>query len=232
MVKKIRMEAVINRVQKMVELRETYMQEVDQLHVRLMQGNSKTGRNCFTVSLIPIADCCNCKECKGNCYDVKNVCYLSRVQNIHAINSAIHKADPERYWNEISLQIKANFVEELRINVGGDLTDEDFYYIDKLGRENPRCDIMFFTKNYVGIAKFLDEMSYTENVKPLLSAWPGTEMYNPHNLPVSHVLFADGTTTAPKYGSIYCGGNCSECHFNHEGCWNLQKGESVIFLEH
>jgi hypothetical protein len=57
-------------------------------------------------------------------------------------------------------------------------------------------------------------------------------MDNRHNLPVSHVLYADGRTTAPKFGSYYCGGNCSECNYKGEGCWILKRGESVIFPAH
>ena len=65
-----------------------------------------------------------------------------------------------------------------------------------------------------------------------MSAWENTEMDNPHNLPVSHVLYADGRTTAPEFGSYYCGGNCAMCKYNDEGCWTLKCGESVIFPAH
>ena len=92
--------------------------------------------------------------------------------------------------------------------------------------------ILFFTKNYKGINKFLDNNSFPSNVRPIMSAWENMEMDNPHNLPNSHVLYEDGRTTAPEYGAVYCGGNCSECAFKGEGCWNLKNGEHVVFMAH
>ena len=229
---KIGWEAITKRVQQMVEIRQKYLEDIDNVHIKLQPGNSKTGTSVYTISLIPIADCPNCTECKYACYDVCNVCFQKNVQNDRARNSAVHKADPKRFWDEVDMQIKANYVRELRIDVGGDLTDDDFAYVAELGRRNPNTIILFFTKNYDSINKFLDNNTFPENVKSLMSAWLNMEMDNRHNLPCSHVLWSNGETTSPKYGSIYCSGNCSECAFNGEGCWNLKKGEHVIFKAH
>lgn len=225
-------EAMQRRLEKLLEARNVKMMDVTNLHVKLQRGNSKTGANCWTVSLLPIIDCSNCGECSKNCYDLRNDMIYPTVIADRAKNSAIHKVEPDRYWREINAQVKANFVTELRINVGGDLTDNDFEYIKVLGEENPRTMILFFTKNYKGINKFLDKNKFPENVRPIMSAWENMEMDNPHNLPQSHVLYADGRTTAPEYGAVYCGGNCSECAFKGEGCWNLKNGEHVIFKAH
>lgn len=225
-------EAIENRINKILAERTIRMANIAEQHVKLQRGNRKTGANCWTVSLAPIIDCINCSGCSGQCYDIRNDVIYPQVIADRAKNSAIHKADPKRYWDEIDIQIKANFVTELRINVGGDLTDEDFGYVAELGKKNPRTMILFFTKNYKGINKYLDNNSFPENVHPIMSAWGGMEMENPHNLPCSHVLYEDGRTTAPEYGAVYCGGNCSECAFNGDGCWNLKNGEHVIFRAH
>lgn len=225
-------ETMTARLQKMLLKRAAILEEVDNYHVKLQKGNSKTGSNCYTVSLIPIVDCANCAACKKKCYDIRNDCWRPTVQDDRAKNSAIHKAARERYWAEIDTQVKANYVTELRINVGGDLDDEDFPYVAKLGEENPRTMILFFTKNYSGINRFLSRGNFPGNVKPIMSAWPGMELDNPFNLPCSHILWADGSTTAPEYGAYYCGGNCSECAFKGEGCWTLKRGEHVIFKAH
>ena len=225
-------EAIENRIKKLIEKRNEMMNNIDNVHVKLQKGNRKTGSNCYTVSLAPIIDCSNCSGCKGQCYDIRNDVIYPQVIADRAKNSAIHKMQPNRYWHEIDQQIKANFVTELRLNVGGDLTDDDFEYVATLGKENPQTMILFFTKNYKGINKFLENNSFPENVKPIMSAWEGMEMDNPHNLPCSHVLYEDGRTTAPEYGAVYCGGNCSECAFNGDGCWNLKHGEHVIFKAH
>lgn len=225
-------EGLKKRTTKINEARKEALKNVANLHVKLQKGNRKTGINCWTVSLMPVIDCGNCSKCKNNCYDLKADLIYPAVIADRARNSAIHKADPERYWSEIDSQVKANGVKELRINVGGDLTDNDFAHIAKLGKGNPNTMILFFTKNYKGINAFLDNHKFPKNVKPIMSTWAGMKMDNPHNLPCSHVLYENGETTAPKYGAVYCGGNCSECALKGEGCWNLKKGEHVIFKAH
>lgn len=224
--------AAKNRLTKMLALREEFLKDIDNTHLHLQQGNNKTGKNCYTVSLIPIVDCPNCSGCKGKCYDIRNVCFQPCVQKDRARNSAIHKADPVRFWSEIDAHIKANNVKELRLNVGGDLNNDDFPQVAKLGRKNPETMILFFTKNYTGIDAFLDKHRFPKNVRPIVSRWEGMSCENRHKLPSSHVLWADGTTTAPEYGAYYCGGNCSECAIKGEGCWTLKKSEHVVFKAH
>lgn len=220
------------RLKKMLNLRDEYLKEISDVHVKLQRGNGKTGEDCWTSSLIPVADCINCSGCKDKCYDMRNDCWRPQVQNDRARNSAIHLADPERYWAEIDAQVKANNVSELRLNVGGDLDDDDFIHVSKLGNSNLNTLILFFTKNYNGINRFLDHNVFPENVKPIMSRWIGMSYANPYNLPCSHVLWADGSTTAPEYGAYYCGGNCTDCAIKGEGCWNLKRGEHVIFNAH
>lgn len=229
---KVSKEVIKKRVGKLRLAQELALQNIDNLHVKLQPGNKKTGANCWTVSLLPIIDCVNCNKCQWECYDIIHDMIYKQCINDRARNSAIHKADRKRFWNEVDMQIKANYVTELRINVGGDLQYEDFKYITEIGRNNRRTKILFFTKNYKGINKYLEDNFFPENVHPIMSAWSGVKMDNPHNLPCSHVLFEDGKTTAPEYGAYYCKGNCSECGFKEEGCWKLKEGQHVIFKVH
>lgn len=232
-IKNVKDETIIGRVQKMIALRDEYEKDIANIHVKLQPGNSKTGKNVYTVSRIPIADCShNCKECMKECYDIINVCFQPAVQNDRAKNSAIHRLDIARFWDEVSYGIKYNCVQALRLNVGGDITAEDLPFINKVAKENPKCDILFFTKTYEAVNDFLDTNKFESNVHCIMSAWKNTPMENRHNLPVSHVLYADGSTTAPDYGSYYCKGNCAHCHYNEEGCFKLKESESVIFPAH
>lgn len=232
-IKNVKMETINGRVQKMKELRDEYIKDINNVHVKLQQGNSKTGRTVFTVSLIPILDCGhNCAACSKECYDIINVCYQPAVQNDRARNSAIHKMDPERFWDEVSYGIKYNCVSLLRINIGGDINAVDLPLINKIAKDNPKCEFLFFTKSYEEVNEYLYDNNFEQNIHCIFSAWENTKMENPHNLPVSHVLYADGRTTAPEFGSYLCNGNCSRCHYNNEGCWQLKNGESVVFPAH
>lgn len=220
------------RVEKLRTAQKEMLKNVENSSVKIQRGNRKTGSNCYTVSLLPVLDCHNCSKCKHNCYDLKNDMIYPQVIKDRAKNSAIHKVDPARFWKEVDAEIKAKCITELRLNVGGDLTDEDFYYVATLGKSNKKTHILFFTKNYKGINAFLEGNKFPKNVHPIMSCWAGMKMDNPHQLPESHVLYEDGKTTAPEFGAYYCGGNCSECAFKGEGCWNLKKGEHVIFKAH
>lgn len=223
------------RVKEMLELRQKYIDAYnigEEIRIHLQRGNSKTGQNCWTVSLIPIADCYNCKECMHDCYDVNNVCFQKTVKNDRARNSALHKVNIAEYWRQVEELVKINCVMQLRINVGGDLCYEDFGYVAEMAKRCPRTDILFFTKSYDDINRFIAETGFPSNVKPIISRWLGVDCNNEHNLPESHVLYDDGRTTAPEFGSYYCKGNCSECHFEKEGCWTMKNGESVIFQAH
>lgn len=230
-------EAMSSRLQKMIDLRNEWLKVIEEKgieyvlnDIRLQQGNDKTGQACWTISLIPIVDCPNCSECSKDCYDIRNDCWMPSVQNDRARNSAVHKVDPKAFWNRVDELVKENFVEQLRINVGGDLADYDFEYVNQLAKNNKGTDILFFTKNYNGINKYLDDNKFCKNVSPMMSRWPGMSCNNKHNLPQTHVLFADGTTTAPEFGATYCGGNCTECHFKKDGCWTTKN--DIIFLAH
>ena len=232
---RIGMDARNKRVQKMIRLRDEWIKRIESgeiVTITLQPGNEKTGVNCWTVSLIPIADCYNCAECQKDCYDINNVCYIPAVQNDRARNSALHKVNIAEYWRQVEQFVKDNFVMQLRINVGGDLRYEDFGYVKAMAERCPRTDFLFFTKSYEDLNKYLDETNFPKNVHPIISRWCGVECDNRHNLPESHVLYDDGRTTAPDFGSRFCKGNCSECAFNNDGCWTLKSGESVIFQAH
>lgn len=247
-VKKMTVTAIARRVKKMINKRSEYIRKgVENFHVRVQKGNDKTGEDCWTVSLIPIADCPHkCAEIKaktdkdtverGNggcgftgCYDVQNVCYLPNVQDGRAINSAIHLKDRSRYWREVEAFVIANGVRELRINVGGDVDFLDMCYIDNMAKRIHDCDFLFFTKDDDGLNMFLDARDFQPNVHYLLSVWPGMEVKNPHNVPESHLIWEDGSTTLPEYAKnvSYCGGNCSECHKGTSGCWHMKKADCV-----
>lgn len=231
------MEVINGRIAKAVEMKNEYLRQLREngrYHVHCQDGNNKTGKNCRTISLISGHDCQNCKACIHDCYDLNNVMWQPVVQNDRARNSALHEFNIDWYWEDIETDIKENFTSEQRINVGGDSTYDDFVHIESIAKRNPKCDILVFTKNYDDLNRFLDERDgyYPINLHIMWSRWCGLESNNRWCIPEAHVLYEDGTTTAPEYGSVYCGGNCSECYFKEEGCWNLHEGESVIFKAH
>lgn len=205
---------------------------LSRLHVKLQEGNRKTGSSVWTVSLMPVFDCKNCAGCRKKCYDLKHDVIMPTVLKDRVRNSAIHRFDPARYWHEIGDGITKHGVRFLRINVGGDMTDSDFDYVAVLAKMHPETEFLFFTKNYGGLARRVRENGMMPaNVHAIVSRWPGMPFRNPFGLPEAHVRMRDGKTTAPK-GAIECGGNCSACAETKNGCFGLARYQSVVFNEH
>ena len=199
--------------------------------VFISPGNMKTG-SISSVSLRPVADCGNCKCCSGKCYDMRNDCVYKGVRATRANNAAIYLNDPKRYFDEISDHCRTQVA--FRWHIGGDIKDRQ--YLDgmiRVANENPKCDFLCFTKMFRVVNEYLDETGgvLPENMQIIFSGWKGLEMDNPYNLPTSHPIFADGSTSAPD-GAKSCGGNCTECYKEEKGCWTLKRGEAVLFAAH
>lgn len=233
-VNEMKAETMQTRLQKMLALRAQYEENIDEVHVILQGGNSKTGALVYTTSFIPGVDCPNCSQCIGKCYDLRNDCWRPAVQNDRARNSAIHRLDPERYWDEVEALIRLNNGDALRINVGGDVTLPDMERICEMSLRNPNVEFLFFTKCYDDGNLFLDKRNgvLPDNMQMIYSRWPNMECNNPYHMPESHILWKDGTTTAPQYGAYLCQGDCTECLLSGEGCWTLKRGEHVVFNAH
>ena len=219
-------EAVQKRVKDMLHFRDEV--DVENAHVKFSYDNRKTGALVPSVSLIPVADCCNCSACKNGCYDIRNVCFQKTVQKARANNSAIAHKDPDKFFREVSGRMKS--LRYLRFFVGGDVINYGFFEgMVKCCNENPHCDVLAFTKAWVIPARWIDANGeLPSNLHIILSEWRGVKVYNPHNLPTSTPVWPGDE---PKDG-IWCPGDCSACAEAGGGCWGLKKGERVLFEAH
>lgn len=227
-------EAIRRRVQQMLELRDEV--DVENAHVKLSYGNRKTGALVPSVSLIPVADCGNCKVCARGCYDVRNVCFQKTVQRSRANNSAIYQQASDKYWAEIEKAVKS--LRFFRYHVGGDIKDFS-YLLDMVGiaKRTPTCEFLAFTKMYdivnefIGYAGGVDALP--KNLHIIFSDWRGAEFENPYNLPVSSPLWPDGTKGPHCTDDAFmCPGSCEECAEAWKGCWAAKSGQTILFEAH
>ena len=101
-----------------------------------------------------------------------------------------------------------------------------------VARRQKHCQILCFTIKYEIVNKVLQSgETVPENLHLLFSAWKGLDIDNPYRLPEAHVRYRDGSTTASA-DAKKCSGNCTECALTNGGCWNLMKGQQVVFDEH
>ena len=223
-------------LKKLLKERDEKIKNVEEYHVQIKPGNSKEGKYVYHLSILPIIDCPNCSKCQYNCYDIKNMAfYYNAMHDYRTTNSAIHKADPERFWNEAAEIINEEIIQELRLNNGGDLTEDDFRYVIKLAKKCKKTKILAFTKNYNAFNKVYEEngQKLPKNLKIIFSRWYEMECDNIYEMPESHVIWNNNKdNTAPQYGAILCQGDCSKCHFYGEGCWTLKHGQHVAFFAH
>ena len=236
----MRKEVWQGRVKRMSEERTEYLKlTVEELQrlVKLLPGNRKTGGSYYTVSLIPVLDCpskCG-NNCAKWCYDIQSVCITKEVIRLRAINSALHAKAPNLYWQRIRQLCELQYVEHLRINVGGDITKDDMFEIVAMAVLLPNTIIHLFTKNYEAVNNYFKTekkvKAFPKNLKVIFSRWPGMKCNNPYKIPECHVDFGDGKCEAPE-GSELCGGNCTKCAFEHSGCHGLKKGEAVVIKYH
>lgn len=224
-------EIVIWRVNKMVEIRDR-ITDVDDLHVRLSYDNRKLGA-IPSVSIIPIADCGNCKMCSLGCYDVRNVCCYPDSQKQRANNSALLKLDREKYFREI--EAHAQFHRVFRWHVGGDIKDYDYLLsVVGIAERVQTCQFLIFTKMDKFVNKYHDEVGeFPENLHVILSGWRNDTDVNPHHLPVSSPVWKDGAKSSMCTENIHwCDGDCTACAKVCGGCWGAKKGDTILFEAH
>ena len=197
--------------------------------VKISKGNSKLGA-IPSVSLPSIKTCRNC-ACQEKCYAQKLERLRPAVRNAYQHNLEVWIKDPETYWREVEASIMMSRF--FRFHVSGDIPS--FKYLInmvEIARRQPHCEILCFTKKYNLVNEFIEQGGELPgNLHMIFSGWVGLEMANPFSLPEAHVRYRDGSTTA-RDDAIECSGNCTECALTEGGCWNLQKGQQVVFNEH
>ena len=196
---------------------------------KISKGNSKLGA-IPSVSLPSIKTCRNC-ACQEKCYAQKLERMRPAVRNAYQHNLEVWIKDPETYWREVEASIMMSRF--FRFHVSGDIPS--FKYLInmvEIARRQPHCEILCFTKKYNLVNELIEQGDeLPSNLHMIFSGWVGLEMANPFSLPEAHVRYRDGSTTA-RDDAIECSGNCTECALTEGGCWNLQKGQQVVFNEH
>lgn len=197
--------------------------------IKLSKGNSKMG-SIPSVSLPAIKTCRQC-ACQEKCYAYKLERLRPAVRNAYQHNLEVLLKEPETYWREVEASVMMSRF--FRFHVSGDIPTQEYLanMVAVAGR-NSHCEILCFTKRYEMVNEFIEKNGeLPSNLHMIFSGWIGLDMVNPFSLPEAHVRYRDGSTTA-RDDAVECGGNCTECALTEGGCWNLQKGQQVVFNEH
>lgn len=190
-------------------------------------GNRKMG--CIpSFSLLPIFTCAVDAPCKQSCYACKTAKLYKNTYKAWSNNFEILKADDGFNNLERAFDVYFTMYNPLlfRFHVGGDVFSVDYLkIINKIANKHKRTKFLLFTKQYKMFNEYFTENKKPKNLKIVFSQWLDYPMENIHNFPVA--VYQPDKKAKIKSGFV-CGGNCFEC----KHCWNMRKGQKVIFFKH
>ena len=156
---------------------------------------------------------------------------LKRQNLASKYNDGILKLTPENiedvaYGTRLSLYT--------RWHSSGDIVDEQYLAgMCWVARKNKNVQYLAFTKQFRIVNKFVaDGHKIPKNLHIVYSCWKNWVPENPYNFPTTWVYFPN-----KKEGmyneliptkAVPCSGKCYAC----QKCWELKKGESVVFRKH
>lgn len=199
--------------------------------VSISYGNSKMGA-IPSVSLPPVTTCPNGAPCAKKCYAAKLCRIYPTVKKAYQNNLDILNNDWMEYWRQVRNAVKMS--KYFRFHVSGDIPNAAYFKeLVITACACPECNILIFTKQYDIVNNYIDRVGgIPKNLHVIFSRWDAAwnvSIRNPHNLPMSAVIFKQSNNI--EYDKA-CGGNCAECACKGVGCWELKNGETIAFYEH
>ena len=176
-----------------------------------------------TFSTAPIISCGNCSGCKHDCYALKNMfVFRESIRKSWIKNFAIAKHNRAQVWADIDKFLTKKQPRTFRYHVSGDILDQQYLNsMSDMAKKHSNTKFLAFTKMY-----HLDYSDIPDNLKIVVSVWPGMEFDNPNNFPLAFVQ--DGTETRVE-NALECEGTCETCGM----CWDLKNiGKNVVFHKH
>lgn len=195
---------------------------------KVTSGNMKLGSIC-AINL-PYKKTCNPKApCFKDCYCNKGNMRFPCVVNCYENNYQSFINNPLQAEMDINKQLPA--IGYCRVHASGDFMNRSYFdMLIRIARNNKQVKFMAFTKQYNIVNEYLSEgKKIPSNFIIIFSAWysDSWKVINPFNLPVSYVYNKVVNNTYDEK-AFHCTGKCDKCF----KCWNLEKGESVVFKKH
>lgn len=198
--------------------------------VSISNSNSKMGA-VASVSLLPFLTCpARCAEtCGAECYAAKLANLRANVMKSWARNTALAMYDPDLFWTQVNAAVMA--VRYFRFHVSGDILNADYFArMVEVARNNPKTEILVFTKRYEIVNAWMDENGdLPANLHILFSGWDNLAPINPHSLPETTVFHTEDEI---RDNWKLCGGNCFNCACRGVGCWQAGAGDVIAFKKH
>lgn len=206
---------------------------------------SKLGVNIPSINLPPVvtcrpdAPCAKCSAEGGGCYALRGHWIYKAVREKLWNNLALYKKHPDIFFDDIACRTRIS--KYVRWFSSGDIVDMEFLKgMVKVAKKNRETKYLCFTKKFELVNEYLDKGGkIPSNLKIVFSTWRDFIPENPYKLPMTYVMFRGGKTKVEKeanekcnalipHDAIPCTGDCEKCL----GCWQLKKGQNVVFKKH
>lgn len=192
---------------------------------------SKLGANIPSINLPPVLTCNPNAPCFKGCYARKGHFCFDSVKQRYLDNLYFYKENPKQYFEDVVNATRLSLY--ARWHSSGDIVDEKYLEgMCKVARKNKNTQYLAFTKQFPIVNKYVaDGHRIPKNLHIVYSCWKNWIPDNPYNFPTTWVYFPndkdDTNKLIPKKAKP-CDGKCDMC----QKCWNLKKGESVVFKKH
>lgn len=207
--------------------------------VKISTKVSKLGASIPSINLPPVftcradAPCAKCVAEGGGCYALKGNWRYACVQNRLWDNLYAYRQNPKQFFDDIASQTR--LFKFARWHSSGDIVDMEYLKgMCRVARKNKETKYLAFTKKFELVNEFLASGSkIPNNLKIVFSAWGEFIPENPYNLPMTFVEF-NKTNVNKEANKLIptdafpCGGKCDTC----TACWQLKKGQVVMFKKH
>lgn len=200
--------------------------------IHISDGNTKMGR-VPSVSLLPFLTCTKeaCQMCGPQCYTARMACRRNPILHAWAVNTVMAFHYPQEFWAQLNDALKG--FRFFRFFVGGDIPTRGFYYrMIEAARNNPHCQMWFFTKKHHMVTDLADEEiidsgTLPDNLTHIFSGWDGVRPYNPHQFPETNTYEQE-----KPLEWLSCGNDCFHCACYGLGCTRAKSGEIIGFKKH
>lgn len=200
--------------------------------MKITTGNTKLSTSIPNINLPAKITCRADAPCaKSGCYAGRGTFLYKQIKQCYAANLQHYVDDAKDYFDTIISQLDTPLIayKFVRWHSSGDIVDSAYFKgMIRVAQEVPLVNFLCFTKRYEIVNQYIvDGNQMPSNLHIVFSAWDATWHFdNPFEFPVANVRFKNDKRDFSH--SKPCSGACYDCL----ECWNLQKGESVVFNKH
>ncbi len=202
------------------------------MNIKISKTNSKLGI-IPSISLPPITTCRPNCPCAKDCYARKGRFNFAKVKSNLGSNYKLYTENPKNYFDEIKKTINNGIISYsyFRWHTAGDFVDMNYFSnVIKTAKDLPCTEFLAFTKKFEIVNEYIrNGGTIPKNLHIIFSAWGDDfKIENPYNFPIAYVRFEDKENKSIPNDAIECSGDCTNCL----KCWNINKGQNVVFNKH